>query len=80
MRQAHVLLVTPYAPHQNDVIRVLLHCPDESNHATVGSTAFPLKGSWLAYRESAWALGAGLRQAGDHHLPVTRRPGITRCT
>ncbi|MEV0829229.1 hypothetical protein [Nonomuraea rubra] len=59
-RKLTSFFVTPYAPHQNDVIRVLLHCPDESNHAIVGSTAFPLKGSWLAYRE----VGVGLSGRG----------------
>ena len=49
--------VSPQAPHQNDVIRVLLHCPDEANHAIVGSTAFPIKGSWRIYREVGLGLG-----------------------
>lgn len=39
---------------------MLLHCPDDSNHAIVGSTAFPLKGSWRSYRE----VGVGLSERG----------------
>ncbi|NUT39625.1 MAG: hypothetical protein HOV86_06505 [Thermoactinospora sp.] len=57
--------VSPGAPHQNDVIRVLLHCPDEANHAIVGSTAFPLKGSWRIFREVGLGLGErGFAKAG----------------
>ncbi|MGP4101496.1 hypothetical protein [Nonomuraea sp. KM90] len=52
--------VSPEVPHQNDVIRVLLHCPVEANHAIVGSTAFTLKGSWRIYRE----VGVGLSGRG----------------
>ncbi|MEV0616836.1 hypothetical protein AB0I81_26195 [Nonomuraea sp. NPDC050404] len=52
--------VMPHAPHQNDVIRVLLHCPGDANHAIVGSTAFTLKGSWRPYRE----VGLGLSERG----------------
>ncbi|MEW1847009.1 hypothetical protein AB0392_54430 [Nonomuraea angiospora] len=54
------LVVMPESPHQNDVIRVLMHCPTEANHAIVGSTAFPLKGSWRIYRE----VGASLSKRG----------------
>lgn len=72
-------LVMPEAPHQNDVIRVLLHCPVEANHAIVGSTAFTLKGSWRRYREVGVSLsdrGFGKRGViisryappGDHEV------------
>ncbi|WP_237109578.1 hypothetical protein [Nonomuraea sp. MG754425] len=49
--------VMPYSVHQNDVVRILVHCPVEANHAIVGSTAFTLKGSWRAYREVGLGLG-----------------------
>jgi hypothetical protein len=52
--------ISPEAPHQNDVLRVLLHCPAEANHAILGSTAFMLKGSWRRYRE----VGVGLTSRG----------------
>ncbi|GAA1634399.1 hypothetical protein GCM10009733_034250 [Nonomuraea maheshkhaliensis] len=52
--------ISPEAPHQNDVLRVLLHCPVEANHAILGSTAFMLKGSWRRYRE----VGVGLTSRG----------------
>ncbi|NJP94272.1 hypothetical protein HCN51_33365 [Nonomuraea sp. FMUSA5-5] len=59
-RKLTSFFVLPSAPHQNDVVRVLLHCPDEANHAIVGSTAFMLKGSWRTYRE----VGLGLSERG----------------
>jgi hypothetical protein len=37
-----------------------MHCPDEANHAIVGSTAFTLKGSWRLFRE----VGVGLGEKG----------------
>ncbi|TYB69088.1 hypothetical protein FXF51_07480 [Nonomuraea sp. PA05] len=59
-RKLTSFFVMPHAPHQNDVVRVLLHCPEEANHAIVGSTAFTLKGSWRIYRE----VGLGLTGRG----------------
>ncbi|WP_185844897.1 hypothetical protein [Nonomuraea sp. WAC 01424] len=49
--------VSPDSPHQNDVIRILIHCPTQANHAVVGSTAFPIKGSWRMFREVGVGLG-----------------------
>ncbi|MFI9595419.1 hypothetical protein [Nonomuraea sp. NPDC052265] len=49
--------VSPAAPHQNDAIRLLVHCPTQANHAVVGSTAFPVKGSWRMFREVGIGLG-----------------------
>ncbi|GAA2206535.1 hypothetical protein GCM10009850_019930 [Nonomuraea monospora] len=64
-RKLTSFFVMPHAPHQNDFVRVLLHCPDDSNHAIVGSTAFMLKGSWRTYREVGIGLsGRGLGRDG----------------
>ncbi|GAB2933294.1 hypothetical protein ACFMQL_05545 [Nonomuraea fastidiosa] len=62
--------VSPESPHQNDVIRVLLHCPDAASHAIVGSTAFPIKGSWRTFRE----VGVGLtgRNFGRRGIIISR--------
>ncbi|MEU8324517.1 hypothetical protein AB0C33_39690 [Nonomuraea sp. NPDC048881] len=49
--------VSPAAPHQNDALRLLIHCPSQANHAVVGSTAFPIKGSWRIFREVGVGLG-----------------------
>ncbi|MEV4800606.1 hypothetical protein AB0K18_11375 [Nonomuraea sp. NPDC049421] len=69
-RKLTSFFVSPESPHQNDVIRVLLHCPDAADHAIVGSTAFPLKGSWRTFRE----VGVGLtgRNFGRRGVIISR--------
>ncbi|MBB6346259.1 hypothetical protein ACWGH8_12965 [Nonomuraea muscovyensis] len=54
------LLVMPQRPRQNNVVRILAHCPTAANHALIGSTAFRLKGSARLYRE----VGLGLSDRG----------------
>jgi hypothetical protein len=54
------LLVMPQRPRQNNVVRILAHCPTTANHALIGSTAFRLKGSARMYRE----VGLGLSGRG----------------
>lgn len=54
------LLVMPQRPRQNNVVRILAHCPTSANHAVIGSTAFRLKGSARWYRE----VGLGLSDRG----------------
>ncbi|MER7132104.1 hypothetical protein [Streptosporangium saharense] len=54
------LRVLPAWPRQRNDVRLMIHCPTGSNHATVGSTAFTLKGSRHVYRE----IGIGLSDRG----------------
>ncbi|MEV7008771.1 hypothetical protein [Streptosporangium sp. NPDC051022] len=54
------LRVSPGSLRQRSEVRLFVHCPTNSNHATVGSTAFNLKGSRRLYRE----VGLGLSQRG----------------
>ncbi|MEV4098507.1 hypothetical protein [Streptosporangium saharense] len=54
------LRVLPAWPRQNNDVRLMVHCPTGANHATVGSTAFALKGSRRVYRE----VGIGLSDRG----------------
>jgi hypothetical protein len=76
-------LVRPQAPHQSDAIRVLLHCPIEANHAIVGSTAFPVKGSWRLFREVGVSLsGQGFGKAGiiiSRFAPPGRHNVLMKC-
>jgi hypothetical protein len=76
------LRVLPWNPHQNDNVRIFVHCPPTSNHALIGSTAFNLKGSRRIYREVGLGLsdrGLGRRSAGisyfvlpgDHEVCLT---------
>jgi hypothetical protein len=59
-KQRTSLLVMPQRPRQNNVLRILAHCPTAANHALIGSTAFRLKGSARLYRE----VGLGLSDRG----------------
>ncbi|MGC5016475.1 hypothetical protein ACLQ2R_37405 [Streptosporangium sp. DT93] len=60
LRNVTSLRVLPRRPRQAGYVRVFVHCPPESNHAIIGSTAFTLKGSRRLYRE----VGLGLSDRG----------------
>ncbi|MEV4750033.1 hypothetical protein AB0K21_27000 [Streptosporangium sp. NPDC049248] len=57
------LRVLPPWPRQASHVRIFVHCPPSSNHALVGSTAFPQKGSTRRYRE----VGMGVSNRGLAH-------------
>ncbi|MEW9553022.1 hypothetical protein [Nonomuraea sp. NPDC050783] len=77
------LRVVPDRPRQNDFVRVFVHCPPAANHATVGSTAFTLKGSRRLYREvgvslSDRGLGRAAVSISSYALPGDHE-ALLRC-
>lgn len=63
LKKVTSLRVLPPWPRQASHVRIFVHCPRGSNHALVGSSAFPQKGSTRLYRE----VGMGVSDRGLAH-------------